>query len=416
MKNVCLLVITALLLCFPRLSFATDKIIPLKDNKGKDSDYSSVLCFRFSVTDKGRIKTKMKLKDQPNKKLSYSINYFNGSKLATIYFVVNGYIKDNIIYSSDIVYLAAIPGKYELVGIDYTITNDFNYISTYVFPINAALELNAGKAYYAGEVIINEDENQKLTGNLFNNIIINQPIISDFENRYPNTFNNYKNDLVPATFIASSPLQPTNVAFSSRFTKDEGKWRESNDSLHTASFENGQYCIESKSSYNMGSEVIELPEKLGNSFDIELHCTWKNGGNAAFGLIIPSKGAPLAPRVELEPAGYIFGITANGYACVWFDQVPLMLSKVKKIVALTDWKKIPNFKINDSGQNSIRLQVIDKVISFYVNDILVVRSPVNNESVANKTEFLYSNSNLLGIFSYNKQKIEFNEIKFSKFK
>jgi hypothetical protein len=415
MKKVCLLAVTALLFGLSGKSLASDKIIPLKDNKSRETEYSSVLCFRFSVTDKGRLKTKTKLKDQPDKKLGYTISYFDGSKLATINFYVNGYIKDNIIYSSDIVYLAAIPGKYELVGIDYTITNEYNYMSTYVFPINATLDLNAGKAYYAGEVIINEDENHKLTGTLFNNIIINQTVISDFENRYPNTFNMFKNNFLPGTFLPPSPMLSTNVRYSSRFTKDEGKWRETNDSLHTASFENGQYCIESKSAFNMGSEVIELPEKLGNSFDIELHCTWKRGGNATFGLIMPGKGAPLAPKPDLEPAGYIFGITANGYACLWFEQVPSMLGKTKKTVALTDWKKIPNFKINDSGQNTIRLQVIDRVISFYVDDILVVRSPYNSESPANKTEFLYSNSNLLGIFSFNKQKIEFNEIKFSKF-
>lgn len=416
MKNIFFFVITVLLFCLHGYLLATEKLIQLKDNQSKSSEYSSILCFRFNLTDKCRVKTKMKSKDQPKVKLSYSINYFDGSKLATVWFVVNGYIKDNIIYSSDIIYLAAIPGKYDFTGTNFSIPNDYNYISKYVFPINAALEFNTGKAYYAGEIVINADENQKLTGNMFKDVIINESIIRDFENRYTNTFNKFKNNFVSAIFLAPIPLQPTRIEFSSHFTKNEGIWTESNDSLHTASFENGQYCIESKSAFNMGAEVIELPEKLGNSFDIELHCTWKTGGNAAFGLIIPGKMAPLAPKVELETHGYIFGIAANGYAGIWFEQVPLMFSKVKKMNTLTDWKKISTFNTKDSGQNTIRLQVIDNVLSFYVNNIFVARSPVNLESAFDKMDFLYSTSNRLGIFSFNKQKIEFNEIKISKFK
>jgi hypothetical protein len=208
------------------------------------------------------------------------------------------------------------------------------------------------------------------------------------------------------------------------------KWNEANDSLHTALYENGQFCIESKSIYNMGAEIIELPEKITNTtFDIELRCNWKNGVNSnAFGLIIPGQFSDTKCRKdELEPRGYIFGISSNGFAGIWYE---FKNALGKGYYTLTDWKNMISIKTNSSGQNTIRVQVIDNVITYYVNDMFVSRALYNK---FNATEGgLIINEKLdmnnfkdvplldktfkhLGIFSYNKQKIEFDEIKVSKF-
>jgi hypothetical protein len=415
--------ITTLLLCLSGLSFAAGNLIPLNDNAEKNGEYSSVLCFRFSYTSKSGVNSGVKMKDQFNHKFGYTLHYFNGPQLSEVPFDVNCFTKDRITYMSDVIYFAAKPGKYDLIGIFFS-SNAGNMATTYSYPVNAVLDISAGKAYYAGEVIINVDENSKYTWNLFTNITINDSFTHDFESRHPNTFGAYKNDLVPVTFMTPSPVQPSGVEFSSHFAESEGIWKESNDSLHTASFENGKYCIESKSESNMGAEIIELPKILGNSFDIELRCTWKEGvKNSRFGFIIPDKGLPATPGGELEPRGYVFAITASGYASVWFESVVISYTKVKSnnkvktLFNLTNWTYLPVIKANGSGYNTIRLQVIDNIISFYVNDFFVVRAPYNSApGFSDKSGFLYTGSKLLGVFSCGKQKIEFNDIKVSRFK
>jgi len=417
MKKNYLLVVAALWLCLPMVSLAKEKFIQLKEDRLTDSEYSSILCFRFKLSDKSMLKMKLNYlnKNRDDITLGYALDYFDGTKKVEVPFMVKGFIKDKITYASDVIYFAVKPGKYDLIGLSFSIRNG-NYTSSYSFPVNAVIALEAGKAHYAGDVIINEDENQRYTWNLFNNTAINDSIVHHFANHYPNTFGTYKKDFVSAIFTSPIPVQPTREVFSSRFSKNEGIWNEINDSLHIASFENGQYCIESKSVHNMGAEIIELPEKFGNTFDIELRCTWKSGAGASYGFILPGKKAPLAPKLELEPRGYSFGISANGYAGIWFESVPLLFSKIKKSIILTDWKNLPVIKTKGSGPNTIRLQVIDGVISFYVNDVFVTRAPYNSNAMEDKTAFMYSTSNLLGIFSFNKQKIAFDEIKVSKYK
>jgi len=412
-----LLVITALWLCLPMVLLAKEKFIQLKGDRIMDSEYSCIICFRFNEIDKSMLNMKLSYlnKNRDDINFLYALNYFDGTKKVEAPFITKGFKKDKITYISDVIYFAVKPGKYDLIGLSFSINNG-NNIATYTYPVNAVISLSAGKAYYAGEVIINEDENQRYTWNLFSNTAINDSTVRHFTNNYPNIYGIYKKDFVSATFTSPMPVQPSRVVFSSHFSKNEGIWNEINDSLQTASFENGQYCIESKSYNNMGTEIIELPEKLGNTFDIELRCTWKSGTNAAYGFILPCKKAPLGPKLELEPRGYSFGISANGYAGIWFEDVPLMLSKIKKSIILTDWKNLPVIKTKGSGPNTIRLQVIDRVISFYVNDVFVVRAPYNSEVIGDRTGFFYTNSNLLGIFSFNKQKIEFDELRVSKFK
>ena len=426
---------------FSNISFAGGKLIPLKDNLSKNSEYTSLLCFSINYTDQSKVYDKVDFKRD------IKLRYFDGLKVAEVPVVVIGHWdkKGEILYRSALVYIAAKPGKYDLLDLFYATSYSSKpgiggivgtTMYSYSFPINAVVELKAGKAYYAGEAMMNVDENKRKTYSLFANNLISDSIVLDFAKKYPNTYPTYKNDFVPATFFEPTPLQPAKVVFSSHFAKGEGIWNESSDSLHTASFENGKYCIESKSGYNMGTEIIELPEKWGKSFDMELRCQWKIGvNNSAFGFIIPGRYtgllSPKCPKGEIEPRGYVFGISSNGFACFCYE---CMLGfyegnkNVKKSVNLTDWKNMPNIKINDDGQNTIRLQVIDQVITYYINDKFVSRAPYNSLSQINQgyymnyqninefTEFLNEDFKLLGIFSYNKQKIEFDEMKVSKFK
>jgi hypothetical protein len=417
------LAIATLLLCLSELSFAAGNLVPLNDNAEKNGEYSSVLCFRFNYISKSQINSNVKIKDQANLQFGYSLHYFDGPKLCEVPIRVNGFVKDRITYMSDVIYFAAKPGKYDIIGI-FFYSSEGNFTTTYSYPVNAMIDLSAGKAYYAGEVIINVDENSKYTWNLFTNTTINDSFAHDFESMHSNTFGAYKDDLVPITFMAPSPVQSSGVEFSSRFVESEGIWKESNDSLHTASFENGQYCIESKSDANLGVEIIELPKILGNSFDIELRCTWKAGiKNSRYGFIIPVRGLPIKPGDELEPRGYIFAITAGGYASVWFESVIISYTKVKSnnkvktLFNLTNWTLLPVIKANGSGSNTIRLQVIDDIISFYINDVFISRAPYNSApGLTDKSGFLYNGSKFLGVYSCGKQKIEFNEIKVSRFR
>ncbi len=365
--------------------------------------------------------------------MSRFLRYFDGPELSEVKVSYSGYCKENKVYWGSMVYLLAKPGKYDLVdifqnsiatsqsnGLGVTTTGS---IPSWSVPINTVVEVKAGNAYYAGEIIINWDKNYKRTYSiLFNKNIINDSIVHDFEKECPNFFNVYKNSFVPATFSLPVPLQlsKTKVIFSSHFSKNEGIWKESNDSLHKASYENGQYCIEGKSSYNLGSEIIQLPEKLGSNFDIELRCKWETGlNNYPFGLIIPGHHPfdPKCPQGELEPCGYIFGISSNGFACILYEGLHLVhFVGTRTRVSLTNWKKIQEIKTNDSGQNIIRVQVIDNVITYYINDIFVSREPYNGfPNIIDERAFMNSNSKLLGIYSLNKQKIEFDEIKVSKF-
>jgi hypothetical protein len=298
------------------------------------------------------------------------------------------------------------------------------------------LELKAGNVYYAGDVNIDVAENKTEKWNLFINSISSDSIVSDFKKKYPNTFSVYKNNFAPVVFSEPTPLQAQKVIFSSQFTKSEGLWKESNDSLHTASFEEGHYRIESKSDCNMGTEIIELPEKLGKSVDIELRIKWISGTNkSGFGLILPGRysGALSAkcPQGEIEPRGYVFGISPNGYAGIWYECLLRFYEgnkNVKKMTTLTDWKNIPTIKTNSNDQNTIHIQVIGQVIAYYVNDKFVSRAPFNSlaklnageylnyQNILEFTEFLNEDFKLLGIYSYKKQTIEFDELKVSRFK
>lgn len=421
--------ISVLSLFFPELSFAGVNLIPLKDNKIKDSEYSSILCFRMNQTSKSKVITQKGRHDSEGSRL---LRYFDGPVLSQVWIKFHGYSEDYYTYFDDIVYLAAKPGKYDLLDFFSPGTSSkgtsFNGVTSVYrspdlsFPINTVIELKAGKAYYAGEVKINFDENGKCTYSVFNQNVISDEIIHDFEKKYPNSFISFKDDFIPATFSFPTPVQPTKVIFSSHFAKSEGIWNESNDSLHIASYENGQYCIEGKPCYNLGVEIIELPEKLGNTFEIELRCNWKAGlNNSPYGLIIPGHQFtdPKCPEGEVEPRGYIFGISSNGFACIWYEGLYYNKEKhkiVKARTGLANWKNIPSIKTDGSGQNTIRVQVIDKVITYYVNDMFVSRAPHNYFPGLEKfVDFLYPGSKLLGIYSSNKQKIEFDEIKVSTF-
>ena len=352
-----------------------------------------------------------------------SLRYFDGPGLSQVAIKFHGYSEGYNTYFNDIVYLAAKPGKYDLL--DFLIPFNGGK-GGFSFPINTVIELKAGKAYYAGEVVINTvmniEEGDKYTYSVFNQNVMSDVIIHDFETKYPNTFNTFKDDFISATFSLPTPLQPTKVIFLSHFVKSEGIWNESNDSLHIASYENGQYCIEGKSGQNLGAEIIELPEKLGNTFEIELRCNWKTGlNNSPYGFIIPGHqfADPKCPEGEVEPRGYIFGISSNGFACIWYEGLYYNKEKhkiLKATTGLTNWKNIPSIKTNGSGQNTIRVQVIDKVITYYVNDMFVSRAPHNYFPGLEKfVDFLYPGNKLLGIYSSNKQKIEFDEIKVSTF-
>ena len=413
--------ISAFLLCFPELLFAGVNLIPLKDNKNKDSEYSSVLCFRIIETDKDLI---FYSKGRHDSERFYFLRYFDGLGLSKVLIKPHGYEIDSCSYFDEVVYLAAKPGKYDLL--DFLIPGNGGR-GGLSYPINTVIELKAGKAYYAGEVVMttvikNIEEGNKYTYSVFNQNVISDVIKHDFEKKYPNTFSTFKDDFVSATFSLPTPLQPTKIIFTSHFAKSEGIWKESDDSLHIASYENGQYCIEGKSGQNLGAEIIELPEKLGNTFEIELRCNWKTGlNNSPYGFIIPGHQLtdPKCPEGEVEPQGYIFGISSNGFACIWYEGLYYNKEKhkiLKAITGLTNWKNIPSIKTNSSGQNTIRLQVIDKVITYYVNDMFVSRAPHNSFPGLDKfVDFLYPGNKRLGIYSSNKQKIEFNEIKVSAF-
>jgi hypothetical protein len=407
--------ISTLLFFLSELLVAEVNLIPLKDNKNKDSEYSSILCFRISETSKSLV---FNQKGRHDVKGFHFLRYFNGPSVSQVAIEFHGYSEGYDTYFNDMVYLAAKPGKYDLLDFFDPGLGDLS------FPINTVIELKAGQAYYAGEVAFNlvyTTDEFKRTYSLFKQNIISDTIIHNFEKKYPDTFKSFKDDFVAATFSSPTPLQPTKVIFSSHFAKSEGLWHESNDSLHTASYENGKYCIEGKPVYNLGAETIELPEKFGNTFDIELRCTWKTGFNTyPYGLIIPGHHFldPKCPEGEVEPRGYIFGLSSGGFACIWYEGLYIKRGHevLKTRVGLTNWKNIPKIKTNGSGENIIRIQVIDKVMTYYINDVFVSRAPQNSFPGLNKyLDFLNTGSNTLGIFSLNKQKIEFDEIKVSKF-
>ena len=416
--------LSALLLFFQKLLLADVGLIPLKDSKIKNSEYSSILCFRISEHYKSNISNR---KGPSDIERSYLLRYFDGAELSHVVIKYHGHAEEKRTDFDEIVYLAAKPGNYDLL--DFFDRGQASSGGTYSYrspdksyPINTVIELKAGKAYYAGEVKINFDEKFKSTYSLFRLNIINDSLTHDFKTKYPNVYSEFMNDFVPAAFYFPKPLQPTKVIFSSQFRENEGIWKVANDSLHIASYENGQYCIEGKSDQNRGAEIIELPEKLGNTFDIELRCKWKTGVNDySYGLIIPNSQLFSSKRFEgeLKAYGYSFNIDAKGYASIGFEGYSYeknIFKPEKNRIGIIDWKIIPNIKTNGSGQNTIRVQVIDKVISYYVNDMFVTRnSPNYFPGLESFVNFLYPESKLLGIFSYSKQKIEFDEIKVSKF-
>jgi hypothetical protein len=112
--------IASLLFCLSGLSFAAGNLIPLNDNAAKNGEYSSVLCFRFNFTSKSGVNSGVKMKDQFNHKFSYTLRYFNGPQLSEVPFDVNCFTKDRITYMADVIYFAAKPGKYDLIGIFFS--------------------------------------------------------------------------------------------------------------------------------------------------------------------------------------------------------------------------------------------------------------------------------------------------------
>ncbi len=412
-----ILVISLFLLCFHKSSIASESLVPLKDNINK-TEYPSVLCIRLLGVNKNKnLNTNSALTKNPN--YTFALKFFDGTKMTVVFLNFKSHYnkEEKALDFNDVFYFAAKPGKYDFYDLLYSFRYG-NITEGYSFHINKVLEISAGKAYFAGDMIINIDENHQDTGNIFNNNTINESIVNDFQKNYPGIYDAFKDNFIPAAYTEPKPVLLNKVIFSSRFTKNEGIWNESNDSLHSALFENGQFCLESYSDVNMGNKIIELPEKLGNTFEIELHCKWKSGvTNSSFGFIIPST-KPKADDVKLTPHGYIFGITANGYAGIFFEDFSSNRNhKLLKTFTLTELKKLSVIKTNDSGENVILVQVIDYAISFYVNNVLVVREPYNPRYYGgNTTNFAFFTSDLLGISSFGKQKIEFDELKVSKFK
>lgn len=422
-------ILSALFLLFTECINGGVNLVQIKENKPLNAEYSSILCFRILQSSQVSYTNKKGRHDIEN---VHWLRYFNGAELQHVAIKFHGYTDEKGSLYDEIIYLAAKPGDYDLLdffdpggtgtgassggGTSVYRTPDLSY------PINILIRLDAGKVTYTGIVRFNFDEKGRSTYSLFRYNNINDTLTHDFETKYSTVFNDFKNNLTPASFFFPKPLQAKDVIFSSKFTESEGIWKDSADSLHKSYFENGLYFIEGASGYKAGAEIIELPEKLGNTFEVELRCRWKKGLNTwPYGFIIPKDDILSSKRYTgaVKPNGYLFGVSGTGYACIWYEDYKLRddvaKSKITR-VGLTDWKIIPGFKINDTGENVLRVQVTDKVITYYVNNIFISRSPRNSfPGIETYHDFLNTGSNLIGVFSYNSQAVEFDEIKVSRF-
>jgi len=80
--------LSALLLFFQKLLLADVGLIPLKDSKIKDSEYSSILCFRISEHYKSNISNR---KGPSDIERSYLLRYFDGAELSHVVIKYHGH-------------------------------------------------------------------------------------------------------------------------------------------------------------------------------------------------------------------------------------------------------------------------------------------------------------------------------------
>jgi hypothetical protein len=116
--------ISTLLFFLSELLVAEVNLIPLKDNKNKDSEYSSILCFRISETSKSIV---LNQKGRHDVKGFHFLRYFNGPSVSQVAIEFHGYSEGYDTYFNDMVYLAAKPGKYDLL--DFLILGREIYLS-----------------------------------------------------------------------------------------------------------------------------------------------------------------------------------------------------------------------------------------------------------------------------------------------
>ncbi len=383
----------------------------------KSADYSSVICFHIKDTE-NLLDTSnaANLKDNKNSNLPAAIitlRYTTGEEFFEESLRVKGYYENGIIYGRDLFCFSAKPGTYDLICFKTTIGNSaYSYVFT--IPINRSVTIEPGKMYYFGEINLqltytqpNSSYRMNYIMDFFNNESLKNEVQTSLVEAYPKTYQLFKDNFVAVNPVPSRPLQPVKTIFKDDFNKSGGLWQEQNDETQHAYYQDDQFYLESKSGENMAAQWISLPEKYGDSFEVELKSTWVSGEAYAYGLLL------LGDKYHY---GYVFGISSNGQAGIWYLAGSNLIKKdEKQLINLVPWRSVESIAKNGSGVNSIRIQVLKRNIVFFVNDQVVAREPANSYA-SSGDQFNWYNDKTIGVFSYGKQLINFNELTFSKFK
>lgn len=384
------------------------------DKQDKNSEYSSVFCFRLKVNDdRSNGGTNFQIKDDPNGSDIYNIKYTSGMNTYGEPVRVPCDVKNQVISSDNMIYFSAKPGNYNILGIGTTGSSG-NGTQIYEIQINGGVHIDAGRIYYLGEINLS----MSWKGQVLNDSIkISDPdstlklLKSDLSAKYPHTYFQYKNDIVPVTLGPIIQPKAMETFFKDDFDGKTSQWNQQDDSTGKSYFEDGHLKVESRSENTPAAQWITLPKPLGESFEIELKATWLSGSNDAFGLLIGD---------NKHNNNYMFGISGNGYAGIWFWYAgySLKASNKRLIGNLIPWKQVTSFNPDGKGSNTIKVEVIRGTIFYYVNDQLVARDPVNKYYInsGDYTHFLYPYNNSVGVFSFGVQSVRFEELKYSKLK
>lgn len=359
-------------------------------------------------------------KDVPSDKaiLIFNINTFNGknqvtggeilfSRNATVFSCpmwlinLNKATNNQLITSQCTYYYAVDPGELDINLVNIETTNG-TYNTSVGYPVSGTFKLEAGTINYMGEIRI---DLEKSTCIIAHNEVNFEMACSAFKKDFPVIFNSANGKINTVELALSHPCETGGTIFSDDFSVLNSNWQFVNNNLHSTKIIDGKIALDNQS---IDSSVVYKTIELPKTFEISADVYWNEGEkNKGFGLIIGTDATSCLK----------FTITANGYYCIsrWLGKNGLKW--ISPIVS--PWAKTEFINTNPGEKNVIRIQKTDwnmhtvGIIAFYINDKLLARDIFYISPPAGGSGTQFNKEGTIGLYSYGKQQVSFDNFQMS---
>jgi len=300
------------------------------------------------------------------------------------------------------------PGTFDLNAVEIETVNG-QFSSSTRFPFHGSFRLEAGTINYLGEINID------ITSSISNLAISDErykDMTEKFKKDYPAIISSVKGNINAIQLADSYPCETDKPLFNEDFSNNSRDWKVKDEGVHKMFLSDGSFVIDNQGTDScLVTSNVEIPE----SFDIELETTWQGGNNnKRFGLLIGTT----------EKLCFQFTITGNGYCSIWEWMIgkPLF-SKIERNLAKDDgkdivysWAKTDALRTNPGDKNIIRVQKT----AWYMHTVGMIAFYINNKLIARNIYYLgaiqFSKKGVVGMFSYGKQTVSFDNLKLSTLK